>query len=114
MKVYCSHFDKIFQKSSNYYHCPSCRRGWYGFDPAPLMIIGFTDVYEASPNYADQFEKKDLSKKEFKRCRYCKDLLEKRKHRLCALKERLDIFKKRHKEFVGHIAVVIKGFKRDK
>jgi hypothetical protein len=78
------------------------------------MVIGFTDAYEASPNYTDQFEKKDLSKKNFKRCKYCRDLLEKRKHRLCILKAHLEVYRKRHNEFVAQVMVVIRGFKRDK
>lgn len=114
MNVYCSHFDKVFTKSSNYYHCPSCRRGWYSNEPAPLMVIGFTDAYEASPNYGEQFEKKDLTKKNFKRCKYCKDLLEKRKHRICIIKDKLEIYKQRHNEIIERIMVVLRGFKRDK
>jgi len=114
MNIYCSHFDKVLTKGSNYFHCPSCRRGWYGTEPAPLVVIGFTDAYEASPNYADQFEKKDLSKKTFKRCKYCKDLLEKRRHTLCNFKAQFEVYRKRHNEFVAQVMVVIRGFKRDK
>ncbi len=114
MKVYCSHYDKVFTKGSNYYHCQSCRQGWYSFQPAPLVVIGFTDAYEASPNYHDQFVEKDLSQKKFKRCAICKDLLEKRKHLLCMVKVNFKEFRKRHDEFIGNIMIVIRGFKRDK
>lgn len=114
MKIYCSHLNKTFTKSSNYYQCHFCGYGWYGNIPAPLVIIGFTDAYEASPNYASQFDQKDLSKKQFKRCLICRDLLEKRKHRLCAFKVQFKEFRKRHDEFVENIMIVIRGFKPGK
>jgi hypothetical protein len=114
MKVYCSHLSKTFTKASNYYHCNFCGNGWYGINPAPLVIVGFTDAYEASPSYMDSFVEKDLSKKNWTRCPYCKDLLEKRKHVLCNLKDYFRDARKQHAEFVVNIMIVLRGFKKDK
>lgn len=86
MKVYCLHKDTTFTKSSNFYQCHFCNAYWYGFQPTPLVAIGSTDPYEASPDYAKNFEPKDLSKKKFVQCNICKDLVEKRKHVLCSIK----------------------------
>lgn len=114
MKVYCSHLNKTFTKSSNYYQCHLCGNGWYGVNPAPLIIVGYTDAYEASPSYVDSFIEKDLSKKNFKRCHVCKDLLEKRKHRLCTVKDYFKNARKQHADFVHNIMIVLNGFKKDK
>jgi phage FluMu protein Com len=114
MNVYCSHSNKVFTKASNYYKCPLCRFGWYGNDPIPVIIIGQTDPVDVNPKYNDAFVEKDLSKKNWTRCRVCKDLLEKRKHRLCALKVYLKELRKRHDETMENIMIVVRGFKRDK
>ena len=114
MEIYCSHFDKVYTKSSNYYHCPSCRQGWYVVQPAPLVVIGYSDPYEASPDYMEQFKEKDLSQKQFKRCPFCKDLLEKRKHTLCIIRSYFQAVRKRHNEFVIQIKKTLKGFKSRK
>lgn len=114
MKIYCSHLNKTITKSSNYIQCHFCGYGWYGTAVTPLVIIGYTDAYEASPNYHDGFVEKDLSKKKFSRCAVCHDLLEKRKHRLCTFKVYLKEFRKRHDEFVENVMIVVRGFKRDK
>lgn len=86
MKVYCVHKEVSHSKTSNHYQCHFCKKSWYGWQPAPLVVIGSTDPYEASPDYAKQFEPKDLSKKKFIQCNICKDLVEKRKHIICAVK----------------------------
>lgn len=89
MKIYCSHSIKRFTKTSNYYNCLLCPAQWYGTDRVPLVIIGFTDPLEVSPDFA-QAAPKDLTKKKFKRCDVCHDLVEKRKHILCRVKRFLD------------------------
>lgn len=83
MKVYCAHADKTNKFASNYIQCNFCGSGWYANDIVPLVVIGDTDPYVASPNYAKQFEEKDLSKKQFVQCGMCKDLIEKRRHTWC-------------------------------
>lgn len=114
MKVYCAHAQKVFSRASNYYKCGTCLFGWYSNEPIPLVIIGETDPIDVNPRYFEEHEVKDLSKKNFKRCKYCKDLLEKRKHTLCNIKAQLEMYRKRHNEFITQVMVVIKGFKRDK
>lgn len=114
MTVYCSHTKKTFTKSSNYYLCHFCGFGWYGFEPIPLVVIGYTDPYEASPNHQDSFIEKDLSKKNWSRCTICKDLLEKRKHRICTLKLYLKGFRKRHQEILTNIMIVIRSFRKNR
>lgn len=114
MKIYCSHLNKTFTKSSNYYHCHFCGYGWYTQDAIPLVVIGYTDAYEASPNYHDAFIEKDLSKKKFKRCAVCRDLLEKRKHTLCAFKAGFKEWRKRHNEIMNNVMIVLRGFRKDK
>jgi len=114
MKVYCSHLNKTHTKKSNYYHCHFCENGWYAIDPAPLIIIGYTDAYEASPSYIDSFIEKDLSKKNWTRCHVCKDLLAKRKHTICNLKVYFKDVRQQHAEFMVNIMIVLKGFKKDK
>lgn len=86
MKVYCIHRQAVYSKTSNFYECRYCNSSWYGFQPTPLVAIGSTDPYEASPDYAKNFEEKDLSKKKFVQCNICKDLVEKRKHLICGVK----------------------------
>lgn len=86
MKVYCAHSKPFVSKSGKYNTCKNCSFGWYDGETIPLVVIGDTDPYVASPNYAQQFEQKDLSKKQFVQCGVCKDLIEKRKHLLCQFK----------------------------
>lgn len=86
MKVYCTHGKPFLSKSGKYNTCRQCGFSWYDRDVIPLVVIGTTDPYEASPNYAKQFEEKDLSKKQFVQCHICKDLVEKRKHTWCEYK----------------------------
>lgn len=114
MKVYCSHLNKSFTKSSNYYRCNFCGFGWYKIDSIPLIVIGYTEYLEANPNYHEEHEEKDLTKKNWNRCVYCKDLLEKRKHRLCNLKAHLKDVKKQHAEFTENILIVLRGFRKDR
>ncbi len=114
MKIYCSHLNKVFTKTSNYYKCQFCGYGWYGNDSIPLVVIGQTDPLDVNPKYNDKFVEKDLSKKNWTRCRVCKDLLEKRKHRLCAVKIYLKELRKRHIETMKNFMVVVQGFKRGK
>jgi len=113
MRIYCAHTYKMFTKSSNYYKCHICLSGWYGNEPIPLIVIGQTDPIDVNPKYMDEFEAKDLSKKKFKRCDICKDLLEKRKHRLCDFKRYLKVLKVRHDEFIATLKKVVVGFKDD-
>jgi hypothetical protein len=108
MKVYCVHTGAIHSKASNYYRCRFCERGWYGFEPTPLVVIGSTDPYEASPDYGKQAEPKDLSAKVFKQCKYCKDLVEKRKHRLCLFKAYLEAYKKSCGRLVRRLVVFVR------
>lgn len=114
MKIYCSHLNKILIKSSNYYKCSFCGFGWYVKDPIPLVVIGQTDPVDVNPQYYDSFVEKDLSKKNWVRCSFCKDLLEKRKHRICIFKAYLKELHKRHDEVVENIMIVIRGFRKDK
>jgi len=113
MTVYCSHLNKTFTKGSNYYHCHFCGYGWYGTNPIPLVVIGQTDPIDVNPNYLDAIHGKDLTKKKFNRCPVCRDLLEKRKHRLCNVKSNFKILKVRHAEFIETVIKVVKGFRKD-
>lgn len=101
MKVYCAHIDKSSNSMGRYFQCKLCGRGWYINDTVPLVVIGTTDAYEASPNYAKQFEPKDLSKKKFVQCGVCKDLVEKRKHVICSIKLWCVTFFRKHKSKIG-------------
>lgn len=112
MKVYCSHSIKIFTKASNYNTCRLCLSGWYKNDPTPIIIIGYTDSYGVDENYLENSKKKDLSLKQFVRCKICKDLLEKRKHIFCVIKAWYQRTKKRHQEVFENIFNVVKGFRK--
>lgn len=112
MKVYCSHTVKVFHKSSNFYQCRLCPAHWYVGQDIPIVVVGFTDAYEVDSDYMTRHAEKDLTKKSFKRCNICKDLLEKRKHNLCHFKVWLKELGKRHIEYVANITIVLKGFKR--
>lgn len=112
MKIYCSHSLKDFNKASNYNYCRLCTFGWYSNDSVPMVVVGYTEPYEVDKDYLNHLEEKDLSKKKFTRCVICRDLLEKRKHRLCKIKNILEILKRRHKEYVENILNVVRGFRR--
>jgi len=51
-----------------------------------MIVIGFTDVTEVDPKYFEKLEAKEISNKKFVRCLTCKDVVEKRKHILCTVK----------------------------
>jgi hypothetical protein len=85
MLVYCSHSVKQFTKASNFYRCSLCPATWYGIDKVPLVVIGDTNPDNISPR-----RNVDLSKKRFKRCDWCKDVIEQREHYRCAIKRWLD------------------------
>ena len=101
MKVYCVHRNAVFSKMSNFYQCHHCNVGWYGFQPTPLIVIGSTDPYEASPDYAKEFEPKDLSKRKFVQCGVCKDLIGKRKHAVCIVRLWFKTLYNKHKHLLG-------------
>lgn len=86
MKVYCAHAIKKFHKNSNFWQCHQCPAGWYALDTVPLVLIGYTDPEELGAVRKE----KDLSKKKFKRCKWCKDTIEQRSHWLCKVQEWLD------------------------
>jgi hypothetical protein len=113
MKVYCAHNQRSFSRSSNYYKCGVCSAGWYSNEPIPLVLLGQTDPVDVNPKYMDEFEAKDLSKKIFTRCEICKDLLEKRKHRLCSVKSYVNRLKLRHAELAARLKKVVAGFGAD-
>jgi hypothetical protein len=114
VKVYCSHSIKDFNKASNYSACKLCLQGWYGIDPIPVVVVGYTEPYEVDENYMDRFKEKDLSAKKFTRCLICKDLLEKRKHITCNIQAWWRSVGKRHKETINRMLSVVIGLRKDK
>lgn len=112
MIVYCSHSRKNIYPSSNFIKCSLCMASWYTNDPTPMVIVGYTEPYEVDKDYLEHLEPKDLTQKKFNRCNICKDLLEKRRHRICQIKSWWKQITKRHIETISRISKVIKGCKK--
>ena len=92
MKIYCSHSQKVYSNSSNYYQCALCLTGWYSIDPVPMVVIGYTELTEVDARYNSRIEEKNLTQSKFVRCTICKDRIGKRSHVLCNIKIKFNKF----------------------
>lgn len=46
--VYCAHIRAVPYGAGGYLDCPTCNKGWYSMDPAPLVVIGYTAEAEVN------------------------------------------------------------------